>query len=150
MSRALALALAALLSGCTYFTGDPSVLITSTPAGAEVLIDGQSTGQTTPVKVDLGGISGDDHDITVRKAGFADETRRVHHYTTLYGSRWIDGATDLVLPAFFLFWTFGDFLTPFGVRWRYVPHEVHVVLYERGQEPVTSDPAAGQPFIAWR
>ena len=43
----VALALA-LLPACTYIEGNPRVLVTSNPAGAEILVDGQDTGKTTP------------------------------------------------------------------------------------------------------
>ena len=127
-----------LLAGCTYLSGDAHIVVTSTPPGANVLLDGASTGKTTPIKLELDGMIGSNHDITLRKPGYAAETRRVYHYSTGYASRWIDGATDVVLPPVPLFWTLGDILLPFGRRWRYVPHELHVVLYEQGEQPVTS------------
>ncbi len=36
-----------------------------------------------------------------------------------------------------LWWTIGDVIMPFAVRWRYVPHELHVKLYKPGEGPVT-------------
>lgn len=125
-------------SACTYFQGDPHVLVTSTPAGAEILVDGEPTGLTTPVKLDLGGILGSDHTITLRKLGHEEEHRRVYHYTTTYTSKWVDGVTEYALPSSPIDWTFGDFFTPFAVRWRYVPHEIHAVLHPAGQAPKRS------------
>ena len=136
MLRSIGLFLVALLPGCTYFTGDPHVVVTSTPAGAQILLDGSPTGKTTPSRLELGGIMGSDHKITLRKEGYDDEVRHVYHYTTGYTSRWIDGANDITLWPFPIDWTMGDFVLPFGVKWRYVPHEIHAVLYAEGEGPV--------------
>lgn len=135
-AHAAALALALLGGACTYFSGDARVLVTSTPPGAAILIDGSESGQTTPSMVDLGGITGNDHKITVRKRGYVDESRQVFHYTTAHAARWIDGAMDPGLWQLPLWWTLGDWVLPLGVRWRYVPHEVHVLLYKDGEGPV--------------
>jgi hypothetical protein len=136
----LAALVLASLSACTFFRGDDRVLVTSTPPGAAILVDGNDVGQTTPSMVELGGIAGSDHAITVRKRGFMDETRQVLHYTTAYTSNWWQGALDPGLWRLPLWWTLGDIVMPFGVRWRYVPHEVHVKLYREGEGPVTAAP----------
>src|SRR5262245_41384 len=135
----LAAPVALLLGSCTYLTGDDSVLVTSTPPGARILLDGADTGMTTPTLLALDGAFGSDHAITLRKAGFVDETRKVMHYTTAYTSNWFDGAVAPELPSFFVWWTFGDMFLPFAVRWRYVPHEVHAVLYKPGEGPVQEE-----------
>lgn len=127
-----------LLGACTYFAGDHRVLVTSTPAGAEILLDGAPTGRTTPAMLELDGMIGDDHLITVVKTGFDPESRRVFHYTHTQFSRWIDGANAPEVWNFPLWWTIGDFLLPFAVKWVYVPHELHVKLYREGEGPVTS------------
>ncbi len=145
MPRLAALLLLPLLAGCTYLSGDPHVMVTSTPAGAEILLDGQPTGRTTPAKLELGGMLGGNHRISLRKRGYAPETREVLHYSTGYTSRWVDGVADVTLPAFPLFWTFGDMVTPFARRWQYVPHELHVRLYEEGTQPVSADDGGDAP-----
>ena len=127
---------------CTFFSGDPYVIVTSTPAGARILVDGEDTGDTTPAKLELGGMLGSDHQIEIRKDGFVPEIRQVYHYTSAYSSRLIDAATELELLNNPVYWTFGDFFLPFGVRWRYVPHELHVVLYEARMGPVQHDAEA--------
>jgi hypothetical protein len=142
-AQTAAVALAVLGSACTYFHGDEHVLVTSTPPGAAILVDGVDTGQTTPSMVDLGGLIGligSDHVITVRKRGFVDETRQVYHYTTAYTARWIDGALDMGLWRLPLWWTLGDWVFPIGVRWRWVPHELHTRLYKEGEGPVSGEP----------
>jgi len=141
MLRAATTLLTVLLAGCTYLTGDSHVVVTSTPAGAEILVDGLRTEFTTPAKIELDAMNGDDHRITLRKQGFDDETRTAYHYTSGYTSRWIDGASDVSIWSCFLWWTFGDMVTPFAIEWQYVPHELHVVLYPPGEGPVTTPPA---------
>ena len=136
MWRALVILLWLPLGACTYVSGDSRVLVTSQPAGAEILVDGGKTGFWTPHYIDLGALLGSDHRITLRKPGFEPESREVFHYNSVYTSRWIDGGD---LDSFFtspLFWTLGDTLTPFGLRWQYVPHELYVTLYRDGEAPV--------------
>jgi hypothetical protein len=145
MLRWLPLLVPFLATGCTYFTGDSHVLVTSTPQGAEIYVDDQPTGETTPALLDLDGMFGDDHRITIRKPGFEEEKRDVFHYTTGYTSRWIDGAGELEIFANPLDWTIGDFLVPFAIKWRYVPHEIHVILYGQGQGPLHEEPAEPAP-----
>ena len=139
MRVAVTLALAALVfPSCTFLSGDNQILVSSAPQGAKILVDEQDTGLTTPAMVELGGFNAADHWITIAKNGFGTEKRKVTHYTTTHTSRWSDGAASPELPPFPLFWTFGDFVLPFAVRWRYVPHEVYVRLYKPGEGPVSS------------
>lgn len=141
MLRAALLAVCLLLApACTALKGDPRVLVTSTPAGAAILVNGEDTGLTTPAMVDLGGFFGGDHEIALELEGRDTERRWVRHHSTAATSRWNDGADPnllgITLP---LFWTFGDWFLPFEVQWRYTPHEVHAVLYDEGEAPVHSD-----------
>jgi hypothetical protein len=130
------LLLACSTIGCTVFTGNSRVLVTSEPAGAEILVDGKPTGRTTPSLVKLGGIFGGDREITVRKTGYEPETRPVTQWTTTESSRWIDAASsDLSLIAFPVFWTLREVFLPFTVRWQYVPQELYVRLYPIGEAP---------------
>jgi len=135
------LVLAAVLPSCATFHGRTEVLITSSPAGAAVYLDGQDTGETTPIRLDLGdfmfvaGYFGSDHEITVRKPGFEPETRRVYHHTAHYTSTWGEGVSDWMMLPLPLFWTLGDWFTPIGVKWDFIPHELHVKLYPTGKAP---------------
>ncbi|MCB9890265.1 MAG: PEGA domain-containing protein [Planctomycetes bacterium] len=133
-TKKLALLLSACLAlpSCLWIEGDARVFVTSDPAGADILIDGRDTGLTTPAKVDLDGFFGDDHTIQVQKIGFEPEERIVTHYRAWNTSKWNDGAADWSTFAFPLFWTFGDFIFPFEVKYAYVPHQLHVKLYEQG------------------
>lgn len=141
LRRGLATMLLLVATGCTFASGDPTVFITSTPAGASIEIDGTDTGETTPAHFDLGtwlnlsGALAGDHAVTIRKNGYEPETRVLHHHTTFYTSKWIDGATNGVMFNNPIFWTVGDFFTPFGVRWAFVPHTLHVRLYPEGEAP---------------
>ena len=142
MLRSIAAALCcALLPACTSFWGDPYVLVASTPSGADILVDGEATGLTTPAMVELDGMWGSDHEITLQMDGREPETRKVRHNRTGATSRWLDGAEPRDLSFTWpLWWTLGDWFLPFKVAWGYTPHEVHAVLYERGQAPVREDP----------
>lgn len=144
--RALVLGLLLLVAGCTYADGDPYVFVSSFPPGAAIAVDGQATGRTTPDRLDLGGAFGDDHEITLSLDGYEPETRRVVHRRSGYTSAWLDG-TDFRVWAFPLFWTLGDFFTPFAVEWAYVPGDLHVRLYEQGKAPIRADgdPAESAP-----
>ncbi len=130
--------LVALLAGvacaqsCLWVEGDGRVFVTSNPQGAEVLLDGKPTGQTTPATLDLGGPFADNHVVTVRKPGFEPEDRIVSHYTKMDTSKWNDGAADYGVWSFPIFWTFGDFAFPFELRWTYVPHNLFVRLFREG------------------
>ena len=145
MWRTLFILLWLPLSACTFMDGDSRVLVTSQPAGAEILIAGSPTGYWTPHFVDLGAFLASDHVITIRKPGYEPESRKVYQYSTAYTSRWIDGGdTDTFLSSP-LFWTLGDTLMPFAIHWQYVPHEVFVTLYPDGEAPVHMAPVPVAP-----
>ena len=138
------LALATLaLPSCTFLSGDRQILVNSIPQGAAILVDDVETGLSTPAMVELGGFAAADHWITLRKLGYVDEKRKVTHYTTTHSSNWSEGAVDASLPSFPLFWTFGDMVLPFAVRWRYVPHEVYAQLYRPSEAPVQGEQDPG-------
>ena len=132
--------MAAQLTSCTYVEGRNRVLITSTPAGARILVDGTDTGLTTPATLDfstwtnLDGYLSGEREIAIDKVGFERQTRRLYKQTVYYSSRWIDGAVEKT-PPLPLYWTLGDWFTPFGVRWSYVPDVLHVKLYPEGEGP---------------
>lgn len=139
LRRTLLLLCAVAMTACTSFVGDPHVFVASTPPGADILVDGESTGLTTPALLDLGGFFSGDKEITLELAGHEPETRWVRHHSTTATSRWGDGADENLLGwTWPLWWTLGDFFVPFDVRWRFTPHEVHAVLYEQGNAPVHS------------
>jgi hypothetical protein len=117
---------------CVWFSSKEHVLVSSEPLGARIVVDGQDTGMTTPARLHLGGLFGGDHAIVLQKKGYRPATRRVYQYTEGYTSKWVDGAFDAVMPPLPLFWTTGDFLTPFGVRAAILPAELYVVLEREG------------------
>ncbi len=123
-----------LTPACTWFSSKENVLVTSVPLGARIVVDGQDTGSTTPARLQLGGLFGGDHTVVLHKKGYRPAARRLCQYTEGYTSKWIDGAFDAAMPPLPLFWTAGDFLTPFGVRAAIVPGELYVVL-EREDAP---------------
>lgn len=131
----LLLILTTLLSGCTYVTSRDDVLFTSDPPGAHIWVDGTDSGFTTPKVIPLGGTLGSDHDVRLTKKGYRPAMRRLYQHTEGYTSKWIDGAYEPTMPALPFFWTFGDFILPFGVRSAIVPGQLHVKLY-REDEPL--------------
>ena len=139
--RALLTLLALLLPGCTIFSGNSTVRVSSTPAGAYIFLDGQDTGKTTPAMLDLGsysnfgGLADGDRIVSIRKKGYEPEKRILHHHSEVYASKWVDGATDFLFITAPLFWTMQDFFFAMGTRWTYVPNELHVVLYPEGEAP---------------
>jgi hypothetical protein len=126
--RRLLLAPLLLLAGCTWWSSKDRVLVASEPPGASIFVDGENTGRTTPAALDLGGHFGANHVLELRKPGYRTARRKVYQYTEGYTSRWIDGALDEQLPTLPIFWTTGDFLTPFAVRSAILPAEQLVVL----------------------
>lgn len=127
-----------LLTGCVWFEGKDRLFVTSEPPGATILVDGDDLGHTTPAALDIGGFGSSHRVVTVQKKGFRPETRFVTHAQEGYTPRWVDGAADVIPPAWPLAWTFGDFFAPFGVRWAFVPGNLHVKLH-----------AEDAPLLGW-
>lgn len=121
-----------LCSSCLWLEADDRVFVYSDPAGAEVWLNGENTGRTTPAELELDGLMGDDHVIEVRKRGFETERRVVRHYDDLRTSQWDEAHGDLVTPAFPLWWTAGDLFFPFEIQAFYVPHDLYVRLFPKG------------------
>jgi hypothetical protein len=134
-----------LLASCTYVSQNPNVMVNSEPQGAEILVDGEPTGRNTPAMLELDDDTAT-HTITLRKMGFAEESRTVFHYAEGYTSRWDDGAVDTTLLNLPLWWTLGDMLTPFAVRYLFVPHDLMVRLYPEGEAPVSGKPPPADPI----
>ncbi|MEY4674687.1 MAG: hypothetical protein RL148_2471 [Planctomycetota bacterium] len=127
--RLVAIPACFLLAGCVWFEGEDRLFVTSEPPGATVLVDGLDVGHTTPATLDIGGFGSHHKTVTVRKEGYRPEVRFVTHAQEGYTPRWVDGAADIIPPAWPLAWTFGDFFAPFGVRWAFVPGTLHVKLH---------------------
>ena len=140
--RLLAFCLLPILFGCVYPAGDARVFVSSDPLGAEIMVDGNPTGKTTPAELDLGGLFGSDHRIELRKAGFESEQRKVSHYSNFGTAYWDDGTGDFVTPPIPLWGTIGDILFPFEIRWTYVPHNLHVKLFPQGTFNTRNSPAS--------
>ena len=144
--RVLALLSCLWLGACTWFSGDSHVLITSEPPGAKIWVDGKDTGKTTPSLIELGGLLDNDHAITLTKKGYLTGGRLISSFTEGYTVRLIDGVAEIGLPPFPLFWTVGDLLVPFGVRWDHVPHDIYVKLYKPGEpQPCMVPPKTTEP-----
>jgi hypothetical protein len=134
-SYAIALAAATLSAGCTWFHDNPRVLITSQPAGAQILLDGHDTGETTPHVFDIASNFGSDHVIELRRTGYRPEKRRLMQFTEGFTFRLIDAGGPPELPPLLPYMSAADFFLPFGVRGALIPGEVYVKLY-REDEPL--------------
>lgn len=130
--RLLVPALLLLLPSCLWLDGDSRVFVYSDPPGADVFVDGEDTGLTTPAELPLGALFGSDHRITVRKKGFEAEHRTVSHYSQFNTSHIDEGHGDLTTPPFPFWWTTGDVVFPLEMRWSYVPHNLFVKLFPVG------------------
>jgi len=136
----LALALASmLLPSCTYIQGDDRVLVTSTPPGAWIAVDGVDIGHSTPHQFNLSNYGAHDHLITVTKQGYEPESREIYYHSQWRTSVWKEGAVEDLQFTWPVFWTFGDFFLPFEYRWEFVPREMFVQLYPQGQAPMKFD-----------
>ena len=94
-------------------------------------------GQPQGTILNLDGFFGGDKQVTIRKKGFEPESRMIFHHQDFFTAKWVDGSTNFWFLTAPLFWTFGDFFLPFGTRWTYTPHELHVRLYPEGEAPGT-------------
>lgn len=135
IQRSLLAVAASALAGCTSWSEQQNVLVTSDPLGARIVVDGLDTGYTTPRSLAIGGNFGADHVIRLEKTGFHPANRTVRQYTEGYTSKWIDGAYEVVMAPLPFFWSPGDMFFPFGVRGALVPGQLHVRL-QRDDEPL--------------
>lgn len=135
--------LAGPLAGCFSVRSDHDVLISSEPPGAQIFLDGENTGLTTPAMVSWGWWFGSDHDVVLKKAGYRDASRHLYHHHRQRTSMWIDGVAGVDVWAFPIFWTTSDFLIPIGVFRGYSADEVLVQLQPSDQ------PALGDGTV-WR
>ena len=76
IQRSLLAVAASALAGCTSWSEQQNVLVTSDPLGARILVDGLDTGHTTPKSLAIGGNFGADHVIRLEKTGYRPATRR--------------------------------------------------------------------------
>ncbi|MEO0481676.1 MAG: PEGA domain-containing protein [Planctomycetota bacterium] len=136
MSACLA-ALSTMATGCIWVSGHSQVQVTSEPMGAEILVDGQKTGQFTPSILELDGYGGSDKLVELQLEGHEPERRVLTQRSTTEVRRWTDG-TDYRVYSTPLWWNLGDFFFPFDFKYTYVPRDLHVVLYPIGEAPVGS------------
>jgi hypothetical protein len=148
LAACLLACLLACMPACTYWKSHDNVLVTSNPLGARILVDGEDTGKTTPARLTIGGNFGTDHIIELTKPGFRSAKRRVYQWTEGYTSRWNDSAYDLGMPPLPLFWTMGDFVTPFAIRGAILPAELYIQLDEEGAPLLGFDLLAAQAAAA--
>ena len=118
---AIFLAAGPLLSGC--IASRRPIVLDSTPPGADVFIDGVSTGHATPCKIQL---ADKPRTVEFRLAGYETESR-----SWVIGERslvvfYMDSFTNLTTWPFPLFLGAKDFFFPVKVRDGEMPNRIHV------------------------
>ena len=121
LAAAAALAAVAALSGC--IAARRPIVLDSTPAGAEVFIDGVSTGHATPCKIQL---ADKPRTVEFRLDGYETESR-----SWVIGERslvvfYMDAFTNLTTWPFPLVLGAKDFFFPVKVRDGEMPNRIHV------------------------
>lgn len=137
--RLLALAALAGLSGCSLLAPNRPVLLSTTPPGATVLVDGHNIGFLTPCQVQFD--IDEDVRIDFEIPGYRTETRFLTPDDEVYSILWREMNTGAQTWNFPLFLTMRDLLVP--VKWLegHSPGRVHVEL-DRLADVKAAAPAA--------
>lgn len=124
--RVLALAAFAGLSGCSLLAPNRSVMLSTTPPGANVLVDGKNSGFVTPCQVQFD--VDEDVRIDFESPGFRTETRFLTPDDRVYSILWDEMYVGPQTWHFPLWLPLGDFLVP--VKWTegHAPGRIHVDL----------------------
>ena len=121
-----------LLPACSSIQANRQVVFYSLPAGAEVRIDGESTGMYTPCIIDLG-LFPLGREVTFRKPGYEPERRDLHRLFSLGLSRPSEASGEIesavLLP---LYWTAEDVLLPIKFETGLYPRNLFVRLVKEG------------------
>ncbi len=129
----LALLAAPLAGGCMLDRPQPGIMISTRPAGAQVVVDGQDSGFVTPARLAL--TRRDWHRVEVKLSGYEPASRLFAPGLRRYAIGWDKGytrETNLLFP-FFLPWE--DMLIPFRFDDSLSPGRVHIALQLDEPEP---------------
>lgn len=127
---AAALACAVALSSC--IASRRPIVLDSTPAGANVYIDGVDSGHSTPCHLQL---SDSRRTVEFRLDGFQPATREMRVGNRSRVVYWRDAALDLKTWPFPLWLGTEDFFFPVKQDSGEMPHRIHVRLV-RQREPL--------------
>lgn len=124
--RVLALVLVATLSSCSLVAPNRAVMLSSSPPGATVVVDGRNAGFVTPCQLQFD--VDEDVRIDFEAPGFRTETRYLTPDDEVYSILWREMYVTPKTWNFPLFLPLGDILVP--VKWSegHAPGRVHVEL----------------------
>lgn len=127
----------AALQGCALLAPERAVVLSTTPAGATVLVDGRNSGFVTPCQLQLD--VDEDVRIDFELPGFRRETRVLTPDAEVYAVLWHEMTVGAHTWNFPLFLSRFDAFVP--VKWTegHAPGRVHVELDR------LSDERAGEP-----
>jgi hypothetical protein len=136
MARGFARPCVALLAlwcgACQFVRPQPGVQISSSPAGAELWVDGEFSGFVTPARVALR--TDEWHRLELRLAGHVGATRLVGPGGRVTAVDWTTGTIAYSAVWFPLFLPLED-LVPFSYEARSTPQRIHVELRRRARGP---------------
>jgi hypothetical protein len=138
-SAATSLVLAATLSGCALLAPDRPVVLSSTPPGATVRVDGRTSGFVTPCQIQLD--VDEDVRIDFELPGFRGETRWLTPHDEVYTVLWHEMTIGPHTWNFPLFLSRFDVFVP--VKWSegHAPGRIHVDLDRLSDEDAGAAPA---------
>ncbi|MEE2939573.1 MAG: PEGA domain-containing protein [Planctomycetota bacterium] len=137
-SHLLGAALAALAFSSCIKARRPIVL-DSTPPGAVIFVDGESSGHSTPCNIQLPGAT---QVLEFRLDGYEPEFRVLRFGHRQYTVYWRDAASAPGTWTFPAFLTLQDAMFPVKLEGGEMPHRIHVRL-ARENEPTASAAPVG-------
>ena len=131
-----------LVSGCSMLAPNRAVLLSSTPPGATIKMDGHNIGFVTPCQLALD--IDDDVRLDFELPGFKTETRFLTPDDEVYSILWREMYVGEQTWRFPLFLPLKDFLVP--VKWTetHAPGRLHIALDRLADEGVPP-PAPSTP-----
>ena len=136
-SHLLGAALAALtLSSC--IRARRPIVLDSTPPGAVVFVDGESSGHSTPCSLQLPGPA---KVLEFRLDGHAPEVRVLENRHRQYTVHWSDAASSPGTWTFPPFLTLQDAMFPVKLQGGKTPHRIHVRMARENETTASAAPA---------
>jgi hypothetical protein len=128
----LAAGLACVASGCLFTRAQPGVMLSSSPPGATILVDGADSGFVTPAVLSLP--RSDWVRIDFLLEGHVPQSRLLGPGQRVYLIPWTDGYIGLHTWYFPLFLEFEYIVFPLRVDDNLSPQRVHVRLVSAAEE----------------
>ena len=122
----LPLLLAAATSSCLIQRSQPGVLVSSTPPGAKLFVDGRDSGFLTPAAISLS--RRDPHRLDVELEGYRTASRIVTPDGPVHVVPWTAGYVGPQSFWFPIFLPIADFLLPVRIDDGFSPERIHIAL----------------------